>query len=163
MTGGLLVLVVDLVPASCWASNVRTVMSPSDWDHCKWFVRRRSGDRCEVCGGRGPKWPVECHEIWTYINGVQRLEGLVALCPDCHEVKHFGRAERMGRAQDALCHLMNVNRWSEDQAVAYLESAFALWRERSEVSWDLDLSWLEELGITPVNVRSQDRQIEDYS
>jgi len=62
--------------------------------------------------------------------------------PECHEVKHMGRAGAMGRARQAIQHLMKVNGWSEDDALAYVEVAFEVWSRRSQEEWTLDLSWL---------------------
>lgn len=146
-------LTVELVPSTAWWSNVRSNVPAKDWNICKRFVRNRSGDRCEVCGGRGPRWPVEAHEIWQYDanpdGGVQTLVGLIALCPDCHLVKHIGRAFKVGQGQRALTHLMTVNGWSEDDTEHYVDAAFELWSQRSLMPWTLDISMLSLLGITP--------------
>ncbi len=143
------VLTVELVPATCWFSNARTILTSGEWEVCKRFVRDRSGDRCEVCGGRGPRWPVECHEIWRYDlpSETQILDDLVALCPSCHEVKHIGFAEVRGRQEQALKHLAGVNGWTYLEAATYVTRCFELWRARSTMEWDLDITWLETLGI----------------
>lgn len=148
-------LQVELVPRTCWYSNVRTNVSASDWNLCKGFVRFRSGDRCEICGGVGKRWPVECHEVWSYeitpmpsIGSavcIQRLEGLIALCPACHEVKHIGRAEAIGRLAPAMRHMMAVNNWSEQETRMHLHAAFDLWELRSRHDWKLDISYLVEV------------------
>lgn len=140
-------LTVELVPRTCWYSNVRTNVKASEWNKCKAFVRERSGDRCEVCGGRGQRWPVECHEVWDYDDekGIQRLEGLIALCPRCHEVKHIGRAEAIGRLAPAKEHLAKVNKWKPSEVTDYLLSCFALWDVRSGRAWELDISYLTEV------------------
>lgn len=143
------VLTIELVPSTCWFSNARSILSPSDWEKCKRFVRQRSGDRCEICGGRGPRWPVECHEVWRYDlpSETQFLDGLIALCPDCHQVKHIGFAQIKGREVEALRHLAEVNAWSYVQAAQYVADSFELWRARSTVYWALDISWLGTIGI----------------
>lgn len=140
-------LSIELVPSTCWYSNVRTNVSSNDWETCKWFVRQRSGDKCEVCGGVGSRWPVECHEVWDYddVARVQRLEGLIALCPSCHEVKHIGRAEAVGNLDRAVLHLMRVNNWTDDEAEVYIYDAFTTWRARSDHDWTLDISYLTEV------------------
>ena len=142
-------LTVELVPRSCWYSNVRSNVSAAEWNLCKQFVRERSGDRCEICGGRGSRWPVEAHEVWEYEikmpRVVQRLVGLIALCPACHEVKHIGRAEAIGRLRPAVAHLKKVNGWTEEHAMDHLETAFAVWNVRSELPWELDISYLYEV------------------
>jgi 5-methylcytosine-specific restriction endonuclease McrA len=68
---------------------------------------RQANYRCQVCGGRGSKHPVECHEIWHYDdeNKIQKLMGLIALCPSCHQVKHIGLAQIQGKGEEANRHL----------------------------------------------------------
>ena len=74
------VLSIELVRATCGRSNLRSVLTPEQWGRCKWFVRQRSGDRFELCGGRGDNWPVECHEQRAYDDKTftQTLTGLIA-------------------------------------------------------------------------------------
>jgi hypothetical protein len=57
------------------------------------------GSRCEICGGRGPEHPVECHERWRYNDLIrtQTLVRMIALCPACHQVKHVGLANVRGK------------------------------------------------------------------
>lgn len=150
-------LTIELVPSTCWYSNVRSHVSRRGWETCKRFVRQRSGDRCEVCGGRGQRWPVECHEVWSYHEAVdrdvvtlrvQRLDGLIALCPACHEVKHIGLTEIRGRLPTAVDHLARVNGWTADDALAYVESCVEVWAQRSQHEWELDVSWLATIGVT---------------
>lgn len=144
-------LSVELVPASCWYTNVRSNVSRADWEKCKQYAKKKSGDRCEICGGVGSRYTVDTHEIWAYDDErqVQTLVGLIALCPRCHEVKHMGRAHANGNLERAALHLQKVNGWSDDQTVRYVEIAFQIWQIRSEMEWTLDISWLETLGINP--------------
>ncbi len=143
-------LTVELVPKTCWFSNVRDHVDKETWDRLRKQTYAKAGNRCEVCGGRGPKWPVECHEIWHYDDArqVQTLVGLIALCPACHEVKHIGLAQINGRYEQAQAHLARVNGWSADDVSAYLEGVWELWYRRSRHEWRLDLSWLEGLGVS---------------
>ena len=100
-------LQVELVPSTCWFSNVRDHVSKTDWDTLRKATYQKAGHVCEICGGRGPKWPVECHEIWHYDDEslTQTLKGLIALCPSCHETKHIGLAGLRGRVEIAKVHL----------------------------------------------------------
>ena len=62
-------LFVDLVPDSCWFTNVRSCVSKRDWDRLRTMIYRRAGHRCEICGaGREPAAQVwlEAHERWSY-------------------------------------------------------------------------------------------------
>ena len=107
-------LTIELVPKTIWYSNLRSELSKAEWDRLRKIAYRKADYHCEICGGQGPKWPVECHEIWEYDdqNSVQTLKGLTAICPDCHRVKHIGRAQIMGEYDLALKHLMKVNELS---------------------------------------------------
>ena len=139
-------LTVELVPSTCWYTNVRSNVSKAVWDGLRRRVAAEAGHRCEICGGRGRRWPVECHERWHYDDAamVQRLERLVALCPDCHEVKHAGLASKRGRLDAVIRHLVKVNGWTADDAALYLEAVFEIWAQRSRHQWTLDISVLTE-------------------
>jgi len=136
-------LTIDLIPQSCWFSNLRNAVAREDWDRLRKDVYAKAGNKCVVCGGRGPKWPLECHEVWEYDdeNHVQKLVDLIGLCPACHEVKHFGRAETVGRGDEAFAHLMKVNGWDSHEASKHVADAYDTWNERSEFDWKQDLRW----------------------
>jgi hypothetical protein len=140
-----MLLTLDLVPATTWYDNLRSRLRPAEWDRLRRATYAAAGNVCEVCGGKGRRHPVECHEIWQYDEDarVQRIAGLVALCPACHEVKHFGRAQAIGRGDVAIRHLMRVNRWTVEQAMDHIRDSFEAWSRRSQVEWTLDLSWLD--------------------
>ena len=145
-------LFVDLIPDSCWFTNVRSCVGQRDWDRLRRMVYRRANDRCEACGaGRDPdvgKW-LEAHERWEYDEATrtQRLRRIVCLCSFCHEVTHYGLACVRGRDELALRHLIYVNRWSGRKAKRHVEAAFTQWEKRSEVHWSLDLEPLLDAGI----------------
>jgi hypothetical protein len=143
----LMTLTLDLVPKTSFFQNFRT-LRPKDWEIIRQEVYRRAGHCCEICKGQGPKHPVEAHERWDYdqtggTTGVQKLVGLVALCPACHEVCHFGLATLRGRERQARRHLMDVNGWSDAQADRHIEQAFLQWHRRGLVSWELDISFVD--------------------
>jgi len=144
-------LTVELVPQTCWFSNVRDRVSREDWDRMRSQVYEHASRRCEVCGGRGSKHPVECHEVWEYDEtaSVQRLVRMIALCPACHEVKHIGLANIKGRGEIAAAHLAEVNGWTPQLTAGYIDQAFDVWKERSARSWSLDVSALTAYGIDP--------------
>ena len=56
-----------------------------------------------------------CHEIFEFDDQklIQKLTKLVALCPDCHMVKHIGLAEVNGNLKKATKHFMKVNKTSK--------------------------------------------------
>jgi hypothetical protein len=99
--------------------------------------------RAACCGGKGPQWPVECHERWSFgADGVQRLVDVVALCPDCHEATHMGLAQVKGRLAEALTKFANVNQISVEAAHYAFDQAADVWRARSAKTWRFDASHL---------------------
>lgn len=150
-------LSLDLVPATCWFSNVRSAVSKKRWEKIRSQVASQAWDTCQICGGIGPRHPVECHEVWSYddTKQIQKLVGMVALCPDCHQVKHFGLAQVNGKGEIALKHLMKINEWTETRAERYVKAAFELWAERSKKKWKLDISHLSEYGIDTSKIKER--------
>lgn len=138
-------LSIELVPKSSWYNNVRSQVSKEKWDYLRRETYKESNYQCEICGGKGDKWPVECHEIWHYDddNCIQKLNGLIALCPDCHRVKHIGFAKIQGKLGQAIKQLNKVNNMTDTQAKNYISQVFEVWRERSKHSWEVDITWLK--------------------
>jgi hypothetical protein len=137
-------LTVELVPKTCWFSNLRSHLSREDWNIVRRATYRKANYICEVCSGRGSEHPVECHEIWRYDDDtyMQTLVGLIALCPACHQVKHIGLAHLQGKREEALLHLCKVNSWSKLEAEIHIMDAFDQWAMRSMSDWVLDINWL---------------------
>ncbi|MEA2615539.1 MAG: hypothetical protein QOE72_1322 [Chloroflexota bacterium] len=145
-------LTVDRIPTSCHCSNVRSSVSEGRWDTLRRRVYRRAGSRCVICSDVGAGHPVEAHEAWEYDEAerMQRLAGMMALCPACHEAKHFDRAVRLGRGEQVRAHLARINGWSGDEVDEHLRTAAEVWRRREEVGdWGLDLAALAEYGMVP--------------
>lgn len=142
-------LTIELVPSSSWMNNVRKVLSNNQWRALSRSVRDRAYDVCEICGGVGPTHATECHEIWQYNEktGIQKLMGMIALCPDCHMVKHIGLARIKGKYDLALKHFMKVNKLKKRDTEEYVSKAFSRWRDRSKMKWKLDLSVLKRYGV----------------
>lgn len=137
-------LTIELIPKTSWNNNLRSYLTQRQWDVVRRKCYAEAGNKCEICGDVGPRHPVECHERWDFIDGKVKLLGLIALCPNCHEVKHVGLAGIRGRAHHAKAHFMKVNNMSSHDADIYIAEAFNLWRERSNQQWDLEISYLEE-------------------
>jgi hypothetical protein len=136
-------LTIELVPESCWYSNLRDVLPRALWDKLRRQVYAASGYRCSVCGGGGV---LHCHEVWRYDDAtrIQRLEGFRALCTLCHHVKHIGLAGLLASQgkldYDAVvAHFLAINNCSRADFQRRYNAAFAQWRERSRVEWQTDL------------------------
>jgi hypothetical protein len=137
-------LTIELVPKTSWYNNVRALVDEITWDRIRRQVYRQADYRCELCAGKGPDHPVECHEVWRYHDQtrVQTLVRMIALCPACHQVKHIGLANVQGWGAQARAHLARVNGWTLAQADTYITETFQVWAQRSQGPWTLDLEGL---------------------
>lgn len=143
-------LTIELVPSTSWGDNLRSRLSTASWDLLRKAQYKEADFRCEICQGRGPAHPVECHEVWHYDDEkhIQTLVKLIALCPSCHGVKHIGFSIMKGKREEATRHLMKVNGWDRATADHYIKAAFNLYHQRSKHPWTLDLTWLSSKGIS---------------
>lgn len=143
-------LSIELVPKSCWYSNVRSNVSEEEWDIIRKKCYKNAGNICEICGktgkNQGYNHNVECHEIWNYDDKkyIQKLTGLIALCPFCHKTKHVGLAQMNGEEDIVINQLMKVNNISKSEVEKYINDSFLIWLDRSDEEWELDISYLDE-------------------
>lgn len=147
-------LFVDLVPSSCWFTNVRSCVTESDWERLRRMVTKRADHRCEICQ-RGQdresgRW-LEAHERWTYdaSTNVQALRRLICMCTDCHTTTHYGLASLNGKGAEAFEHLCAVTGMSPNETSGHIDAALSLWKQRSLIVWELDLGILLNAGISP--------------
>lgn len=135
----------ELVPDSCWYSNLRSILSPAQWDVVRSEAYARAGGRCMICGA--PTRRLEAHERWEYDerNAVQKLADVVAICKSCHEVIHIGRTQLTGGEERASEHFMKVNGCTYAEYRKALGEANEAHRRRNLVpEWKLDLSYLKK-------------------
>ena len=145
-------LFVDLIPRTCWFTNVRSCVAQRDWERLRRVIVERADSKCEVCGATRDasikRW-LEVHERWAYdeTTATQTLKRLICLCTDCHQATHFGFAQVHGRGEKALKHLMKVTGLDRDVAKEHVTIAFDVWDKRNRTAWTLDLSMLNDAGI----------------
>ncbi|MER3447896.1 MAG: HNH endonuclease [Nitrospiraceae bacterium] len=144
---------IELVPLAMQGYNVRSRISPEQWQQTASITHKRANRprttyRCEICHQSGKdqgfKHPVECHEVWDYDDEthIQKLTGLVSLCPLCHKAKHYGLAKKQGYESRVRAHMKQVNNWSESELNASIAQAFHQVKARSDEYWILDLTYL---------------------
>lgn len=135
----------ELVPDSCWYSNLRSILSPAQWDYIRKDAYARANGRCMICGA--PSKRLEAHERWEYDekNAVQKLVDVIAVCRSCHEVIHIGRTQLSGGEERASEHFMKVNGCSYSEYRRALGRANEEHRRRNLVpEWKLDLTYLKK-------------------
>ena len=146
-------LFVDLVPSSCWFTNVRSCVSQRDWDRLRKMITTRADRRCEIChraeDRESGRW-LEAHERWEFDHQtkVQVLRRLICLCTSCHTATHYGLAKLTGKDGEAFSHICRVTRLSPRQVKDQIDLAFAVWQIRSLGIWELDLGILLNAGVT---------------
>jgi hypothetical protein len=134
----------ELVPDGCWYSNLRSILSPKDWNMIKKDAKVRSGGECTICGKKTDK--LDAHEVWSYDieKGIQKLENVISVCKDCHSVIHIGYTQLKGNIERAEQHYLKVNNCTYSEYRQDLNKANLLHKERNKVSeWKLDLTWLK--------------------
>lgn len=141
-------LLPDMLPSSTWESNLRHLLSDAEWDRLRKFCYRAAGNTCKACGSRGEPH-VEAHESWSFDENtlIQRLTGLVCLCPTCHKAKHLGYANRLGRLPQVLAKLKWLNEWNDAQLKTELKKVEDRQVQLSMKEWSLDLSFLHSYGV----------------
>lgn len=142
------VLLPDMLPTTTWENNLRQALSEDEWDRLRKFAYQAAGHACVACGSRGEPH-VEAHESWAFDEqtGVQRLKGLLCLCPTCHKAKHLGFANRIGKLQQVLARLKWLNDWDDRQLQDGLAEVERRQRALSTREWKLDLSFLRTYGV----------------
>ena len=136
---------VELVPDGCWYSNLRSILSKKQWDFLRDYAKEKSGGKCSICGKKVKG--LHAHERWSYDekNAVQKLEDIIAVCPDCHSVIHMGRTQLKGDAERAEKHFMKVNDCSYAELRKALGTANEEHIRRNKISeWKLDLTFLSQ-------------------
>ena len=134
----------ELVPDSCWFSNLRSILTAKQWDFLKKDAKMRANNKCMICGRQTTR--LEAHEKWEYDeqNCVQKLVDIVSVCKDCHSVIHIGRTQLKGDIVRAENHFMAVNNCSYVEMRKAMGEANLRHQSLNLVSeWSLDLSYLK--------------------
>lgn len=155
-------LFIDLIPSSCWFTNVRYCVHHSEWDRLRKFVYKRANYTCECCGvhTKIAGIQLDAHERWSYdeTTKTQKLMRIIALCTDCHTATHMGLAQIRGVAKEAEAHICKVRQFTKEEFTAHEDEAWKLYSSRSKIDWNLDLSIIESSGIklaNPVEVEAR--------
>lgn len=135
---------LELVPRTCWASNLRSILTNQEWHIIRTKVKKEAQHTCLCCGKVGGN--LHAHEVWSYndITFIQKLEDIKCICDKCHLVKHYGYARVKRRDKEALEHLIEINKCTEEEAFDHISESFSIWADRSTYSWKLDITNLSK-------------------
>lgn len=155
-------LTIELVPRSAWGENLRTRITRRRWEKIREAVIESQHDVCGICGADEGR--LNCHEIWQYDDIQHRMSliGFIALCDVCHSIKHFGRTmelvkKNILKLDPILNHFCRVNGCSYQIFREHRAWAKALYRERSQHEWTLDLGDYNSLVRAPTDSDSLPR------
>ena len=137
-----LIINVELIPQTMWRVNLRSELLHK-WNEIRKNVYKNADYKCEICGSKGDKHPVEAHELWSYDDDQKMmvLDKVIALCPMCHSCYHLGFASVQGKVDNALKHLQKINGFKDEkQMERYGNFVWETCRRRSKFNWRLDIS-----------------------
>ncbi|MCQ2026828.1 hypothetical protein [Clostridium butyricum] len=138
---------IELIPKTCWGSNLRTKFKKSDWDKIRKSVYEKEKMHCHICG-------IECksldaHEVWDFEekNHIQKLIDIIGVCKECHSAIHYGRAQKIGYGEQAQKQFIKVNGCDILDLQEELIRVKSDFLRRSKINnWKLDLSFIEKQG-----------------
>lgn len=137
-----LLLTIELVPASAWNQNLRSIIPKKVWEKIRNEVLTKSNYKCGICGSLQK---LECHEVWEYDDEkhIQKLAGFLALCKFCHGVKHIGftglKSDKDKIPMERyIKHFMKVNGCDRNIFYAHYRKVLRIWERRSRFEWILD-------------------------
>ncbi len=136
-------LEMELVPDSCWYSNLRSILKPKMWDVVRKTAYAEANGKCMICGRKVKR--LEAHEKWSYDeeNKVQKLEEVIAVCHLCHSVIHIGRTQLLGDEELAINHFLRVNKCTYPDYIKALKKANEDHARRNKIpEWSLNLEYL---------------------
>ena len=140
-------LEIELVPDSCHYINLRSILKQSEWRKLRSIIIPKLDNKCEICSGHSYGRSLDLHEVWSYNDGVQKLERLEGLCVFCHEVRHFYLAKIRGHEKRARERLKKINGLNDLEVFEYEQEVHRNYLINSSREWDIDISLLEKYNI----------------
>jgi len=136
-------LEIELVPQGLWRSSLANLFSRSEWDRIRKEQYKKANYKCEICGTEDV---LNCHEKWYYDDEkrLQTLTGFIALCRNCHAIKHAGfsmhteKGKQIFNREELIKHFCKVNNCSKEDFLKHEDEAFEVWSKRSKQKWSQD-------------------------
>lgn len=133
-------LEMEMVPRTTWYKNLRYYLSQEEWDGIRRKTYRIYKGRCGICGVSAK---MNCHEIWEFDDRkhIQKLKGFIALCKNCHLLKHLAFTEMACTKEEEnelMQHFMKVNNCTEKDYKKHEKAVWKKFFKRSEFEWTVD-------------------------
>ncbi len=145
----------DLIPSTSWGSSLSNMLTKNSWNKLRIPLIEKNNNVCQICGSRHNS--LDVHEVWSYALpsqeeiwdaqdlggaafGIQRLDGLMAICEKCHKMFHLGFANVNNELDAVLSRLAAVNGWSKKQVDSYADLVGDRYEAATEAYWALDFA-----------------------
>lgn len=137
-------LSIELIPMMAAGINLRSELTPDQWNTLRHKVYSRASYCCEACDASNME--VHCHEVWDWNDKkhIQKLIGLRCLCWKCHEATHMMRSGTKLLELMGIHHFAHVNNITIFKANRIIRAAYKQVMERSKHEWELDTSWIND-------------------
>ena len=154
----------EFCPKSQNFRNARSALHFITGDYKKWtevrnYIENKNDGVCIICKKTSHDYQdlnpdknittnTECHEVWSYRHGLQRLVKLEPVCYFHHQIKHINMHKKddqyFYKLMEEYCELNDID--IEDGLKDY-ETAIKLKRENDNINFKLDLSLLNKLNL----------------
>lgn len=146
---------IEMIPSNQHYKNVRAVLTSEEWTRITKLHSQEAKDCCEICGKNAK---LECHEIWSFNESskVQKLEGMTAICHECHGGIHYGHTiKHKGKSDQVnITHnIMKVNNWTSEDLQANYMIALDVAESKSNHHYTLDLTLLNQSKYRRLGLR----------
>ena len=126
------------------------MLTEEGWNILRKMTYERDNHQCHICGIKNVV--LDCHELWEYDeHHIQTLSDVVALCKNCHRVKHIGLAELKSTPEEfarLIQHFCTVNHCDVERFYDEKFEAMMLFHTRSSYEWIVNAGKFEAL-ISP--------------
>jgi hypothetical protein len=143
-------LTIELIPTPLWGKSLNKLLGRSKWDRIRHKAYANASHQCQICSATGK---LTCHEEWIFDDEkhVQKLIGFIALCENCHMIKHVGfsmhteEGRRKYNTDELIKHFCEVNKCSENDFYNHKDKAFEIHSKRSSHQWEVDFGDYSDL------------------
>jgi len=139
-------LTMEPILTQNWHKSLANLLPKPVWDTVRRDCYKEFNYLCAICGEGDIQ--CHCHEVWTYDDKkhIQFLKGVQCLCPDCHNIKHWGRLVNevhsgklsLSELNRLAQHFCRVNKCSMEAFEQHKLEVFTLREKRDRHTYKID-------------------------
>ena len=142
-------LELHLIPKTSYYINLRNYLG-SGWKVISDSIRAKNDFTCQYCNLKKDPKNIHLHEVWEFSKetSVQKLVKFECICSTCHSIHHWGLSMIQGKNMPFLSkYACKINNCSIFEWNSYVEECFEEWKKRSEISWKVDVSYIDTFKV----------------